>query len=466
MPLTPAYRITKETREVEFVTGNPPQVRVRTAYTVTNYGSSDLPFIEVNLPAEAAYGRTGLRVEVDGQETWLQPLPDDERAEKPNAMRIPFGSAWKRGQSHDVSIEYFFRSPEEWGSRITLNGAAFHLGSRGAFPVLQAPGHLFAPFPKRPKKVFYTVRVPADFRVLARGKLAGRKQNGDTADYRYELNSDDLGVYVVAGRYVETAPLGKEGPTFWTAQPRTIDADAARKISAAWTALEKDYGPLDKKIHGPHIVEVSYPNAYGDAGPQFAREETAGAVAFPGGALVNSILIADQTPKSDLTESVVHALAHNWFGDEIYPSADVSLVLREGLPEYATITVDADLGGEAARRMRIAQFLKNYDDTARNTLGEQTLAVTTQNDPPTIRHIALAKAPLFFAAVEDECGAAAMRSGLKEIVTLLRGQQVDYNVFRAALEHASGKNLAPTFRLWLNEKGIPADFRAKYGAGH
>jgi aminopeptidase N len=45
---------------------------------------------------------------------------------------------------------------------------------------------------------------------------------------------------------------------------------------------------------------------------------------------------------------------------------------------------------------------------------------------------------------------------------LLRGSEVGYDDLRAALEQSTGKNLAETFRIWLNEKGIPADFRDRY----
>jgi aminopeptidase N len=56
-----------------------------------------------------------------------------------------------------------------------------------------------------------------------------------------------------------------------------------------------------------------------------------------------------------------------------------------------------------------------------------------------------------------------MRSGLKQMVTLLRGQETSYDALRSALEQSGGKNLAELFRVWLNDRDIPADFRARYG---
>jgi aminopeptidase N len=88
------------------------------------------------------------------------------------------------------------------------------------------------------------------------------------------------------------------------------------------------------------------------------------------------------------------------------------------------------------------------------------------SDPPEQRAIALAKAPLFFVALEDNCGEEAVRKALARVVTLLRGQQVGYSEIRSAIEESSGKDLAEFFRVWLYEKGIPKDFRARYGTAN
>jgi aminopeptidase N len=83
-------------------------------------------------------------------------------------------------------------------------------------------------------------------------------------------------------------------------------------------------------------------------------------------------------------------------------------------------------------------------------------------DPLAQRRIALAKAALFYVALEDTCGEAPMRSGLAHLVSLLRGQEVDYNDLRAALEQSTDRKLGELFRVWLNRKGIPDDFRNRY----
>ena len=455
VPIAPGYRIINESRDIQFMASTPPALKIQSAYTLVNSGTAQLTFLDVTLPSISTFGLTDLHAELDGLHTECQDLPAELRFDSPNAMRIVFGSHWKQGAKHDLAIQYSFRSPSELGSQITLNATDFHIGSRGGFAQLQPPKHLLAPYPKRPNQMYYTVRVPADFRVLARGTPAGRKQEGAEIAYRYRLLSTDLAPFVVAGRYAQSAPLGDSGPVFWTLQPVSVPADVAKEIYDAWETLEKDYGPLDKNIRAPHIVETSH------LPPDVAGEEGPAAAAFPGGALVDAGDVAQSGGSAAFVDAVSHALAHNWFGDEMYAVPNATLGIGEGLPEYATIVIDGARGGQSARSERIADYLEEFDVALKEGT-EQTLAVSRLTDPQPERRIALAKAPLFFAALEDECGSTAMQAALEQVVTLMRGQEVGYAAIRAALEETSGKNLAPVFRLWLNEKGIPDDFRARY----
>jgi hypothetical protein len=300
--------------------------------------------------------------------------------------------------------------------------------------------------------------VPSDFLVLADGKPYGRKRSGAEAEFSFELRTGDLTPFIVAGRYVASASEAKaKTAMFWTRQPLKEDPQGAiERTTSAWNVLERDFGPLDKNIHAPHIVESTELREHvsGEPGPS--------AAAFPGGAIVNSQLLSLGLSSDRFLEPVTHALAHSWFGNQVFFSRYSALGLGEGLPEYATLVVDESQKGEVGRQHRILEYLREYDDARKGGAEESPLGVTTLSDAPEQRRIALAKAALFFAALEDTCGEGPMRDGLKRMVKLLRGQEVTYGTLRSALEQSSGKNLADPFRVWLNEKGIPAGFRSRY----
>jgi len=460
VPLAPGYRILTQSCEIRYAAGSTPELQIHSQYKLQNIGNSDLTFLDADFPEEKAFGRQDLRIQIDGRAVTPATLPGDYEISQPNALRIPLESPWVRKQIRNLSIDYALASPENTGSRITLGENEFHLGSRGWFPELLPPKHLFAPNPKSPNPVSYTIRVPADFFVLARGTLKGQKKDGAETAYRFVLSKDDLPPFIVAGRYSASAPNRRShSAVFWTLQPLKDDpAPAIAQIAAAWSTLETDFGSLDKNISAPHIVESPELRAH------VSGEDGAAAAAFPGGAIVNPAALALGVNSSEFLDIVAHALAHNWFGDELRPNSDASIGIGEGLPEYATIVIDEARNGAAGRRRRVLDYLRRYDE-ARTHANETPLGVTMLTDPIGPRRIALAKAPLFFVALEDACGPGDVRKGLAHVVALLRGQEVDYDGLRSALEQSTNRNLGKMFRLWLNEKGIPQDFRDRYPLG-
>lgn len=456
-PLAPGYRILKESREVRFVAGQPPELQIRASFALENIGNGELKFIDVVFPGEKMFGRRNLRAQLDGRDATLSQLPEEYQHDSPDSLRMALEPAWENKQKRDLVIEYKLSSPEDSGARITLADDNFHLGSRGWFPVLQPPKHVLAPYPKRPDKTIVAIRAPMDFLVLSRGTPAGRKQEGGDVEHRFLLRQDDLAPYVVAGRYKESSSHGKTNSAiFWTMTPLKEDpAPAGDRLAAAWSVLQTDFGPVDRNIRVPRVVECANLRAHvvGEQGPA--------AAAFPGGALVSSEALALGIGSEGFLEKVTHALAHNWFGGELYPTSDAAVGMGEGLPDYAAIVIDEARTGSAARQQRISGLLREYDSSAKQA-SEKPLGLTTMLDPPEQRRIALAKAPLFFTALEDLYGEAPVRAGLNRMVTLLRGQQVGYDDLRAALEESTGKNLAEPFHAWLYGKGIPKDFRGRY----
>ena len=146
-----------------------PELRIRARYTLKNSGTTDLEFVDIDLPDEKEYGRTDLRVEWDGKPAKLANLPEEYQPTALTTLRLPLDSAWKRGELHEMVVEYTFRAPDNIGDRITLGAQDFHLGLRGWAPIPQPPKHFLSPYPTRPDRTTYTVLVPLDFLVLGGG---------------------------------------------------------------------------------------------------------------------------------------------------------------------------------------------------------------------------------------------------------------------------------------------------------
>jgi hypothetical protein len=138
--------------------------------------------------------------------------------------------------------------------------------------------------------------------------------------------------------------------------------------------------------------------------------------------------------------------------------------MGEGLPEYATVVIDEARNGREARRRRVTEYLRRYDE-ALKAAAETPLGAITTTDAAGSRRIALAKAPLFFIALEDVCGEGPMHTGIANMLAAQRGREAGYADLRSALERSCSRDFASMFRLWLNGKGIPEDFRLRY-QGH
>jgi hypothetical protein len=456
VPLAPGYTAMRETRTVRFAAGSSRELRIGESYELQNTGTTPLRFVDLNIPETRAFGTKDLRVEYDGHPANLEELPAEYRQDHPNTRRIAFEQPWQRGARHELNIKYSLSSPEDRGTRVAIGDETFHLGALGWAVLPQPPHHFLSPYPRRPDKMTYSVVVPSDFRILARGKLIHRQNESTAREYRFQLQKNDLAPFVVAGRYVETPfEKGGSGVIFWTLHPlQESPGSTPQRISQAWATLENDFGPLDLKIQTPHVVEA--PNLRSPLGEGPAE------ASFPGGALVNEQTLALGIESDAFFEDVSHALAYNWFRDQMYPSSDASLGIGEGLPEYATIVIDEASGGPQGRRRRIERYLNRYQNAVKQGK-EKPLGVTTLTDPPAQRAIALAKAPLMYVDLEDTCGEKPVRDGLKDLVTLLRGQEVGFDDMRSAIEQRCGRDLGEFFRTWLYGKGLPTNFLSRYG---
>ncbi len=452
--LTPAYRVTKESNKIEFLSGQTPGLQLTASYTLENYGTTVLPFIDVALPNAARYGIKDLLIKVDGHPVTAPPASEGAPEGQATKSRIAFDPGWNPKQRRDVVIEYTFRAPEGSQTRVGVDAASFYLISPGWLPGLQSPNHALSSLPADADRSTYSVQIPVDFLVRSPGKPRGRKENQGMVEYRFELRKDDLKPYLVAGQYVTTSSKRREGGAiFWTFDPLKEDpAVAEQQIASVANILQKNFGPLGKSDLVVHIVESSRPHAAGSDEPM--------ATPFPAGVLVNSQALALGINSPHFSKLVASGLAHSWFPD-MNPLPDSLIGIEEGLPEYAHIVVDEALEGQAMRRQLVLKFLKEYREACREAV-EKPLISTTLQDPLEQRRIALAKAPLFFIALEDSYGEEPVRRALTQIRSLLRGQEVGYPDIRAALEGVTNKDLAPMFRTWVYNVGIPAELQEKY----
>ncbi len=455
MPLAPGYTVEQQQLDVRYVAGAPAHLRLRASYQLRNTGNRDLSSIDAALPGEQALGRQSLRVSVDGREVSIQPA---SRAGD-RIVRIPFDPPWPQKHRRRLLLEYDLAPAPPNSSLVAVNDGSFHIREAAGFPALLPPKVFLAAGGERPKEIRLAIEVPADFRVIAAGREQGSRRLDGAVAYSFRSPREDFEPFVIAGRYQEQRVTAAGGAVlFWTFEPLPAEqAQAAgARLAKTFEMYRATFGPFDKGESLARVIETP-----ARLGERFSAAAEAAGAAEPGVALLDRQTFALGVTSDAFLDLAEHQLAHTWFGLLIKPRPEAALVLGEGLCDYAVLIAAEARSGETERQRRTDILLRRYDE-ARAQAGERPLLAPASDFTPQQRDVAAYKAALFYVALEDQYGKEKVRRALAHLVSSLRFRQVADEELRAALEQETKQDLSNFFRVWLNQKDIPSDFRARY----
>jgi len=469
VPLAPGYQIEKQSITVRFVPGNPPHLAIRAQYRLANVGNAPLDFIEIASPSEKGFGRGNLLVKIDGRQVTPQREKGAETTEGesatsetwPTVWRIPFVSRWSRRARKNLVIEYDLAATPATDPRMSIASNAFYLNDSGWFPDPISTKALFAKDVTRPDPTDLIIDVPANFVATASGEPRGaHKARGET-EFRFRLRKNDFDPYVVAGQYQQQTITTADGTVvIWTFKP--IPAAQAQQTGAQIAAAAKFYaqtfGPLPKSIKTIYDIELP------EHAPTYESLETAEGAFLPG-VVYDWLLTSKKSFLSGLGNAVADVFGHitlgyTWFGHMIVPRAE-AWSLHIGLIIYAEDLQNERSKAGTSRNGEILSSLEDYDRDRTGAV-EKPLAFLAPSDPEDQLQIGGDKSRLFFFALEDKCGRENLDHAIAHMVYALRGQEYGYTDLRAALEQECHQDLSSMFAAWLDQKGIPADFRARY----
>lgn len=433
---------------MRFVPGNPPHLAIRAEYRLTNMGNSPLNFIAVGLPDEKGFGRSNLRAEVGGKGIVLQHEPTEPAGD----WRIPFPVSWHQKEKIDLSLSYDLAAQPVSDPRIFVTANTFYLNDSGWFPTLMGFKAFLSPAVGRPDPATLSVTIPANFRVTASGRPRGNKKQNGEVTHQFLIRKADFDPYVLAGQYNEQRINSTNASiVFWTRKPFPVaDAQiAASRVSSAYRFYATSFGSLSR----PSIFVIES----GDL--RDSENKLSNVVSSPPPRTVFSPIPVFIEPGADEpfpSFGIRRALAWTWFGHEIKPRPE-AWVLAGGLADTAARASES--ARESRRRDDIGLVLDSY---GRGTAVEKPIINLSVDDPYEQIRLGRGKMILFYFALEDKCGQQNVTHAIAHMVYALRGQQYGYSDFRAALEQECHQNLSDFFDVWLQQKGIPADFRARY----
>lgn len=473
VPLAPGYKIEKQSISVRFVPGTPPHLAVRAEYRLANVGNSNLDSIEVGLPEQKSFGLQNLRVLLNGREVTPEIAPGAEADEGesvssdswPVVWRIPFSPAWHRKQKRNLDIEYNLTAASDPRGRMYVAPTMFYLNDTGWFPDPLAPKNFLAKDLVRPNPSDLNVIVPGNFLAHGSGEPRGARKSGADTEYRFRIRKDDFDPFVIAGQYHEQRVSTSGGSVvIWTFKPLP-PADAqksAEQIAGVASLYSKTFGTLPRSMNAIYDVDLSVDASATVSNP--SAQDIFGH--FLPGVVYDWFLSpykSSWTTKGNtvIARSGFAQLGFSWFAHLARPEPDAA-ILAAALTARASDVEEESEAGESRARL-LASKLSSYDSSLQST-AEKPIVTLSSSESPDRLGIGEAKLTLFLFALEDRCGSDNLHHAIAHMVSALRFQQYGYDDFRSAVEQECHQDLGPFFRSWLNEKGIPADFRAKYGA--
>jgi hypothetical protein len=441
VPLGPGYRIRSETVRARYLPAT-SEVAVGADWRLRNTGNGPLDALGLGLPLSRGLAAAALTAEVNATPAAISPAAGAH----PGRFLLALDPPWKRKKDGDVKIRYRLAV----GSAASPGPAVFYLDFGDWFPELAPPPGRFSHGGSRGREIHLEIFVPSLFRALTSGEFREVRSSAGGLAYRFSVRRRDGRPFLLVGRYQEQklVTAGRD-VVLWTLEPLPPEEAKAlaTRLARAYRVYRKNFGPFRR-----------YP------GPLRIAEEAGsgrGARAFAQGVLLDESWFARARTSPDFV-SAERALAGAWFGLAVRPEPDAAVVLGEGAPAYAALLAEESIVSASARRAAVIAWLERYDRDRASGKELPLAQVELGRASPAAREMAASKAALFFLALEDQCGPANVRRALAHLVHSLRGRAAGLAELRAALEQASGQDLAGFFREWLDHVGIPATFRARY----
>ena len=457
-PLGPGFTAEHRKLEVNFEPAPQPWVRVRATWLLKNTGNQPLTSLDVAIPREQPLGRGHVRAVLDGRD--VAAAADAERAPAMDAVHVAFETPWERNEKHELAIEYELGKTAAFQG-VTIETGAVILAGAAWYPQLRAPKGTFAKVDEE-KPLELELSVPVEFRAHSGGDARGVRKDAGSMVYRFRMKQEDGDPFVVAGRFSEQRFRSEATSiVFWTLGAALTDDEfgqAGGRIAATVRAFESAFGALPGKKWPYWIVLVP-----GSLSLYVAGFPVASGPAFFRGAVIPVPISARRLSEFSY-QMAAEGLAQSWFGSPARTPAGLMPTFRATLSDYAAKFVAAPAGEESERVKFVGGTIQVFDhfERASGAPKEKSLAAMTESEGGEERLLALVKGELFLVALGDRCGQDRLHRALRHLAGTLGRTAYGYAELRSAVEQECAVNLAPVFREWLTETGIPAEFRRRY----
>ncbi|MCW2795224.1 MAG: peptidase rane alanine aminopeptidase [Nocardioides sp.] len=280
------------------------------------------------------------------------------------------------------------------------------------------------------------ITAPLDKVVVANGRLLGRKVHGNRATTRWHA-PEPMASYLAffAAGHFEVAHGTRDGLPWYVAVSKRIPQQERR----ASMRLMKQTSVLTAWLQ----------SQLGD----YPFSETGGLTTSlnPGFALENQTRPTYPELSSDGLTTVVHELAHQWFGDSVAIAQWRDIWLNEGFATFMEVRYAETHGGQSGQN-----WLRNWYDYYASNAGFWQLRV----DDPGAGHIfdypIYQRGAMTLQALRHRIGSADFWHLLRKWARTRAGGNGSSAEFEALAAQVSGEDLGTFFDAWLRGDSPPA----------
>lgn len=450
VPLGPRFYRHRELVEVRYVPAPDARVEVHSTMEIENSGNRPLEFVDVALPGKQSFARSDAEIDFGGYVIEIEELPHKSTGNAPaqNLLRLRLASPWPLQAKSTLRISYTLRASLDSATGAGVGTESFFLDENW-FPMLLAPEGLFAKGEARQKKCELRVSVPHGYKVHASGKLRGSKSRGAEREFRFQVEEDDFLPFVVGGDYLEHRFQGKDQTfLFWTREaiPQHALEHTGRRLVVTSQFFQFMFGQLSPR-HTPMVVVEM------DSSTLDATWVLPGSILLSGSKLRESL----RRPPGFLERK----LAFAWTERIAQPANAPAASLSDALATLAAVSAREARGDPMDWHRYVSDLMTDFDKS-RVTFKEKTIPSLRFEDAEEIKTQADKKTSLMLLALRQEVSPATLHRAIRHMLQSLRGSTYGWVDFRAAVEAESGRDLGEFFRKWLNETGIPEEFRKRY----
>ncbi|CAN5342511.1 M1 family metallopeptidase [soil metagenome] len=285
-----------------------------------------------------------------------------------------------------------------------------------------------------------TITGPATHQVVSNGLLIDRTEDGDLATTHWR-STDPMASYLAffaLGRY-EIAQGTRDGLPWYVAVSRELPAPTRRAAIRSLTRSPELTGWLARRLG-------RYPF------------ESTGGVATTievGFALENQTRPTYSGYSSTQHSTVVHELAHQWFGDSVSVRRWRDIWLNEGFATFMEAAYAEKHHGPAAQKSLLAQYDQLSQDDAFWRLDLADPGAGHLFDAPVY-----VRGGMALQALRHRIGNRDFWSLIRTWVRTRRYGNGAVTQFERLAEKTSGTDLDRFFRVWLRAPRAPAETRA------